>query len=207
MLPRRVSAERACDEKASSTLTDRLARTPGWDQTGSNGANLSFPDEFGIPIDRDAPNHEHNEWIVGLVNAAPYISSALVGAWLSDPLNNYLGRRGTIFVTALVLIATPIASGFTHSWETLFVVRLILGLGMGAKGATVPVFAAENSPAPIRGALVLGWQLWTAAGIFLGLCANVIVADTVSGRERWETDEETKQRSRAGSARRPAQRR
>ena len=56
------------------------------------------------------------------------------GCWLSDPLNNYLGRRGTIFVTALILIATPIASGFTHSWETLFVVRLILGIGMGAKG-------------------------------------------------------------------------
>lgn len=56
------------------------------------------------------------------------------GCWLSDPLNNYLGRRGTIFVAALVLIATPIASAFTHSWQTLFVVRLILGIGMGAKG-------------------------------------------------------------------------
>ena len=56
------------------------------------------------------------------------------GCWLSDPLNNYLGRRGAIFVTALCLIATPIASGFTHSWETLFVVRLVLGIGMGAKG-------------------------------------------------------------------------
>lgn len=97
---------------------------------------------------------------------------------MSDPLNNYLGRRGTIFLTALILIATPIASGFTHSWQTLFVVRLILGIGMGAKGATVPIFAAENSPAQIRGALVMGWQLWTAFGIFLGFAANVIVEDT-----------------------------
>lgn len=56
------------------------------------------------------------------------------GCWLADPLNNYLGRRGTIFLSALVLIATPIASGFTHSWQTLFVVRLVLGIGMGAKG-------------------------------------------------------------------------
>lgn len=38
----------------------------------------------------------------------------------------------------------------------------------------VPIFAAENSPAPIRGALVMGWQLWTAFGIFLGTCANLI---------------------------------
>jgi MFS family permease len=57
------------------------------------------------------------------------------GCWLSDPLNNFFGRRGTIFITALILIATPIASAFTHSWQTLFVVRLILGIGMGAKGA------------------------------------------------------------------------
>ncbi len=59
-------------------------------------------------------------------------------------------------------VVTPIASGFTHSWEALFAVRLVLGLGMGAKwvqieswrvawannrnirrGATVPVFAGS----------------------------------------------------------------
>lgn len=121
------------------------AATQGWDQTGSNGANLSFPAEFGIA----SPNGR-DPWLVGAINAAPYLASAGLGCWLSDPLNNILGRRGVIFLTALVLIATPIASGFTHSWQALFVVRLILGLGMGAKGATVPIFAAENSPAAIR---------------------------------------------------------
>jgi len=45
---------------------------------------------------------------------------------------------------------------------------------MGAKGSTVPVLAAENAPAVIRGALVMSWQLWTAFGIFIGLVANVI---------------------------------
>lgn len=157
------------------------AATQGWDQTGSNGANLSFPDEFGIP--ESGPNAGRNQWIVGVVNAAPYIASAACGCWLSDPLNNFFGRRGCIFITAIILIVTPIASAFTHSWQTLFVVRLILGIGMGAKGSTVPVFAAENAPPQIRGALVMGWQLWTAFGIFLGFCANVIVADT--GRISW----------------------
>ena len=46
------------------------------------------------------------------------------------------------------------------------------------KGSTVPIFAAENSPATIRGALVMTWQLWTAFGIFLGTCANLAVAKT-----------------------------
>ncbi|KZP12774.1 sugar transporter, partial [Athelia psychrophila] len=159
------------------------AATQGWDQTGSNGANLSFPLEFGIPTTPGTPNAAANSWLVGVINAAPYLSSALLGCWLSDPLNNYLGRRGTIFICALILIATPIASAFTHSWQTLLIVRLVLGIGMGAKGATVPMFAAENSPAQIRGALVMGWQLWTAFGLFLGYAANVIVENV--GKNAW----------------------
>lgn len=38
---------------------------------------------------------------------------------------------------------------------------------MGAKATTVPIFAAENSPASIRGALVMSWQMYVAFGIFL----------------------------------------
>jgi len=155
------------------------AATQGWDQTGSNGANLSFPTEFGI----GEAAGERGEWLVGLVNSAPYISSAFFGCWLSDPLNNLFGRRGVIFITALILIATPIASGFTHSWGALFAVRMVLGLGMGAKGATVPLLAAENSPSAIRGALTMSWQLWTAFGIFIGFCANAVVADV--GKIAW----------------------
>jgi hypothetical protein len=33
----------------------------------------------------------------------------------------------------------------------------------------------ENSPASIRGGLVMSWQMWTAFGIFLGFCANLAV--------------------------------
>jgi len=145
------------------------AAVQGWDQTGSNGANLSFPREFGIGSGSLA-----DEWIIGVVNAGPYIGSAALGCWLSDPLNRMFGRRGCIFITALILIATPIGSGFTQSWQTLFVVRLIMGIGMGAKGSTVPVLAAENAPTAIRGALTMSWQLWTAFGIFLGFAANVV---------------------------------
>ena len=42
------------------------------------------------------------------------------------------------------------------------VCRLLLGLGMGPKATTSPVFAAENTPASIRGGLVMSWQLWVS---------------------------------------------
>lgn len=129
-------------------MTDGLRR--GWDQTGSNGANLSFPDAFGIGAKKGEPNFERDRWIVGVVNAAPYIASSCLcvfqciplarldadfclcsGCWLSDPLNHYFGRRGTIFFSAIFCFLSVIGSAFTQTWEQLFVTRLLLGVGMG----------------------------------------------------------------------------
>jgi MFS family permease len=53
-----------------------------------------------------------------------------------------------------------------------------MGIGIGAKNATVPIYSSEMAPHRVRGALVMFWQLWVVAGIFLGFCANVIVKDT-----------------------------
>ncbi|KAL5528513.1 hypothetical protein ACEPAF_7649 [Sanghuangporus sanghuang] len=154
------------------------AAVQGWDQTGSNGANLSFPEEFGI-----GTNSTKDTFLVGLVNAAPYIASSFLGCWISDPLNNWLGRRGCIFFSAVFCVLAPIGGAFTQTWEELFVTRLLLGIGMGSKASTVPIFSAENSPAMIRGSLVMCWQMWTAFGIFLGFCANLAVMNT--GRISW----------------------
>lgn len=88
------------------------------------------------------------------------------GAFIVDPLNKYLGRRGEIFLTAMCLTATPIGSGFAKSWQGLFAARFVMGIGIGAKNATVPIYSAEMAPARIRGALVMFWQLWVVAGGF-----------------------------------------
>ncbi|KID84289.1 Sugar/inositol transporter [Metarhizium guizhouense ARSEF 977] len=153
------------------------AATQGWDQTGANGANLSFPQEFGIA------GEGRDEWIVGLVNSIIFLTAGLIGAFIVDPLNHYLGRRGEIFVTAACLTATPIGSAFAKSWQGLFAARFVMGIGIGAKNATVPIYSAEMAPARTRGALVMFWQLWVVAGIFLGFAANVIVKDV--GDNAW----------------------
>jgi MFS family permease len=145
---------------------------------GSNGANLSFPHVFGI-----GSTSKHDTLLVGLVNAAPYIGSALIGCWLSDPLNRFFGRRGTIFFAAIFCFLPVFGSALTQTWGQLFACRLLLGIGMGAKASTVPIYAAENSPAAIRGALVMSWQMWTAFGIFLGTCANLAVVHV--GKIAW----------------------
>ncbi|KAJ4000044.1 hypothetical protein F5050DRAFT_1804521 [Lentinula boryana] len=152
------------------------AAVQGWDQEGSNGANLSFPDEFGISDGAGDPNASTNQWIVGLINSGPYVGAALIGCWLTDPLNILLGRRGTIFVCGIFCTLSVIGSACAQTWPQLLTTRLLLGIGMGAKASTVPVFAAENTPASIRGGLVMSWQLWTAFGIFLGVASNLILS-------------------------------
>ncbi|KAI1353233.1 sugar transporter-domain-containing protein [Xylaria sp. FL0043] len=146
------------------------AAVQGWDQEGSNGANLTFPKQFGI-----GGTSDHDVFLVGLINSAPYIGSAIIGCWLSDPLNGYFGRRGTIFISAIFCLITPIGGAVTQNWQQLLATRLLLGIGMGIKASTVPIFAAENSPASIRGALTMTWQMWTAFGIWLGTIANLVV--------------------------------
>lgn len=48
------------------------AATQGWDQTGANGANLSFPEEF------DLLGPGRNEWIVGLINSIIFLTAGLM---------------------------------------------------------------------------------------------------------------------------------
>jgi len=58
------------------------AATQGWDQTGSNGANLSFPQEFGLyengPICEAAGTCSYNQWIVGLINSIIFLTAGLL---------------------------------------------------------------------------------------------------------------------------------
>lgn len=123
--------------------------------------------------------------LIGLVNGAPYLCCAVLGCWLTSPLNNWLGRRGTIFLTAALSALTCIWMGVTNSWQHLFAARcvtvpselpcsidtdlfslfldsFVLGLGIGPKSATVPVYGAETAPPLIRGALVMQWQVWVS---------------------------------------------
>ncbi|KAJ7594734.1 hypothetical protein C8J56DRAFT_927513 [Mycena floridula] len=143
----------------------------GMDETVINGANLFFAAQFNI--DPNSGDTGRNQWLLGLVNAAPYLCCAVLGCWLTEPLNNRLGRKGTIFFAATVSFLACLWQGFTNSWPHLFVARFALGLGIGPKSATAPVYAAECAPARIRGALTMMWQLWTAFGIMLGFVSDL----------------------------------
>lgn len=56
-----------------------------------------------------------------MVNAATYLSAAIVGAQLSDPLNeHFFGRRGALLTAALFSFATVIGAANANSWSAQF---------------------------------------------------------------------------------------
>ncbi|PWN32732.1 sugar transporter [Meira miltonrushii] len=137
----------------------------GMDQSVINGANLFFPTTFGI--------QNESTWFSGIINSAPYFSCALLACFVTEPLNYYFGRRGTVFITCFVAFATCIWSAVAHTYWNLIISRVALGFGIAPKSATVPVYASECVPSQIRGGLVMQWQLWTAFGIMLGYVADI----------------------------------
>lgn len=114
-------------------LNSIAAAIQGWDQTGSNGANLTFQSFFGIPDSgpecEAAGTCEKNSWIVGFINSCPYIAIALFAGWISDPLNHWVGRRWTIFIGAIFSVLAPIGSATTQKWGQLVACRILLGIG------------------------------------------------------------------------------
>ncbi|MCH0629979.1 sugar porter family MFS transporter [Kocuria palustris] len=142
------------------------AAVQGMDQSVINGATLFYPQAFGLPrlFGKDA------DLVEGLVNGAPYVCCA-IACWTSDYWNRHLGRRWTIFWTCAISFATCFWQGFVNNWWHLFIARFFMGVGVGVKSATVPVYAAECAPAHIRGSLVMLWQFFTAFGIMLGYVA------------------------------------
>jgi hypothetical protein len=131
-------------------LNSIAAAIQGWDQEGSNGASLNWPQQFGIPLSGPACTAAgtcaRNQWIEGVVNSMPYFAIFIFACWISDPLNHRLGRRITIFIAAIFSLLAPIGSACTQNYGQLIACRILLGIGMGLKEVTVPVFSAEVAP-------------------------------------------------------------
>ncbi|OQV24018.1 hypothetical protein BV898_01975 [Hypsibius exemplaris] len=142
-----------------SHLDRRCSSSRGWDQTGSNGANLSFPEEFGIitTSTRDTflvgwstlhhtsplPSCKMNlNFLKGRLHRTCSCLRRCRGCWISDPLNFHFGRRGTIFFSAIFCLVSVIGAAFTRNWYELFVTRVILGIGAQC---TIQQGSVENS--------------------------------------------------------------
>lgn len=136
----------------------------GMDQTAVNGAQQYYFAEFNIGEDQ--------VYIRGLLNGAPYLCSCLIGCWTNAPLNRFFGRRGTIFISCFISFASSFWMAAADSWYNLLIARFALGLAVGAKSSTTPVYSAECAPKAIRGALGCESAATSSCSLYLHAWAN-----------------------------------
>lgn len=132
----------------------------GFVQSSINGASLYDAHFLG--------NESKNfTWELGAANASPYFSAALLGCWVSLPINDLIGRRGSMAVAASLIFVSSIGSAWCNTWVKLFAVRIINGVGMGIKAVSTPILASESSVYYWRGTAILAWQLVSSAFLLL----------------------------------------
>lgn len=118
----------------------------GWDQASMAGANIQWPQDFGLNITRlrDDPT-TRSVMIFSWLMAAPFFSGALVAFFVTDPLVNEgkVGRRWAIVFAGIFSLVSVVAAAFTQDWKSFMACRILLGVGMGAKASIVPIYLSE----------------------------------------------------------------
>jgi len=134
----------------------------GLDQSLISGANLYLPKDLGLTVRQNS-----------LVNSAMPLG-AVGGAILLSPANEIFGRRMAIIIsTVLYTVGAAICAG-SINFGMIVAARVILGIGVGLEGGTVPVYVAETVERRMRGNLVSLYQFNIALGEVLGYVVAAI---------------------------------
>ncbi|OLN95570.1 Inositol transporter 1 [Colletotrichum chlorophyti] len=164
----------------------------GLDQSLISGANLFLPKDLGLTVRQNS-----------LVNSAMPLG-AVGGAIILSPCNEYFGRKMSIIISCILYtIGGALCAGamnfgmiprclpMAHArYKTnikpgmIVAARVILGMGVGLEGGTVPVYVAETAERRIRGNVVSLYQLNIALGEVLGYAVAAIFLH-VPGNWRW----------------------
>lgn len=94
-----------------------------------------------------------SDWAVGFVVSVYNLSCAL-GALFIGSLADTYGRERTLSVASVVTILGALAQGLSQTLAQMTAGRFLIGLGIGAYAAGVPLYISEISPAGLRGRIV-----------------------------------------------------
>ncbi|EOS9587700.1 sugar porter family MFS transporter [Staphylococcus pseudintermedius] len=136
----------------------------GYDMGVISGALLYLKDD--IPL---------NAYTEGLVVSSMLVG-AIVGAGLSGPLSEKLGRRRLVFMISIVFIIGALILALALTMEILVLGRVIIGLAVGGSTAIVPVYLSELAPTDARGSLSSLNQLMITIGILASYLVNYAFA-------------------------------
>jgi MFS transporter, putative metabolite transport protein len=147
----------------------------GYDLLVMGGALILIRPQFGL-----TPQE------VGLLGAAAFLG-AMAGLLVFGDLSDRIGRRAIFIVNLFFFVVFAIASAFVTTTAQLFVMRFLVGVGVGMDIPTSTAYLAEIAPRRRRGAM-LGSLLnimWTLGAMTSTLIALPLLALAGDAAWRW----------------------
>ncbi|KAA8575880.1 hypothetical protein EYC84_004966 [Monilinia fructicola] len=145
----------------------------GIDQSLISGANLYMPKSLHLDTKQ-----------VSLVSSGVPLG-AVGGALMLGPLNEAVGRKQAIVWSLFLYTVGAALEAGAVNFAMMMAGRVILGLGVGLEGGTVPVYVAESVSPKYRGNLVSLYQFMIALGEVLGYVVAAIFVGVKSGGWRY----------------------
>ena len=109
------------------------------------------------------------------------VAGALAGGWTSD----LFGRKRTLMAVGVLYFVSAVWSAFAGGPWSLFVARLVGGIGVGISTIAAPVYIAEISPAESRGRMTALFQLNIVMGVLVSLASNCCLRNLGENAWRW----------------------
>lgn len=141
----------------------------GLDQSVISGANLFMPEDLGLSTRENS-----------LVNGGMPLG-AVGGALLLSPINELWGRKWAIIIACIFYTIGAALEAGAINFPMMVVARLVLGIGVGLEGGTVPIYVAETTETRRRGSIVSMYQLNIAFGEVIGYSVGAMFTHVNAG--------------------------
>ncbi len=126
------------------------------------------------PLVPSVSNEGLLSFMLGFTVASALIGTVLGSIFVGRPADS-LGRRGVLFVLAVLYFVSALGCGLAWGWTSFMLFRFLGGLAVGGASVVSPMYIAEISPAAYRGRLVAITQFNIVLGILLAYLSNYII--------------------------------
>ncbi|XP_058387903.1 solute carrier family 2, facilitated glucose transporter member 11 isoform X3 [Diceros bicornis minor] len=132
------------------------------------------------------PLPDHLVLLVWSLIVSLYPLGGLFGALLAGPLAIKLGRKKTLLVNNIFVVAAAVLFGFSRragSFEMIMLGRLLMGVSAGVSMNVQPMYLGESAPKELRGAVAITSAIFTALGIVMGQVVGL--RELLGGPQAW----------------------
>ena len=148
----------------------------GYDTAVISGTIDQVTEQFGLDVIQQG-------WYVGCA-----LIGSIVGVAFAGVMSDKLGRRPTMFVSAVLFTVSAAGCAVSADFGWLVAYRIIGGLGIGIVSIVAPVYISEIAITRYRGQMVSLYQLAVTVGFLAAYFVNYLLLDlsrTASFTSNW----------------------